>query len=215
MDISYYEFISNKLGKKISCNRFNDRYFSSIQSYNELMLSKDFYYYFNGFEYIFLYQLDAWVFRDELEYWCNKGYDYIGAPWINTNLYLWLNTGLYPSKLYNIHKIFRKGRYLCKVGNGGLSLRKVKSFCRNIMLFNKAASCWRANEDSFFSHYVKTFNPFFRIAPVKVALRFSFDLYPQNAYELNNFNLPFGCHAWYRQEPPYEENYTFWKDFIK
>lgn len=27
-----------------------------------------------------IYQLDAWVFNDELSSWCSLGYDYIGAP---------------------------------------------------------------------------------------------------------------------------------------
>ena len=29
-----------------------------------------------------IYQLDAYVFKDELLNWANKGYDYIGAPWL-------------------------------------------------------------------------------------------------------------------------------------
>ncbi|MFR6542216.1 MAG: DUF5672 family protein [Butyricimonas virosa] len=26
--------------------------------------------------------IDAFVFRDELTYWCTLNYDYIGAPWL-------------------------------------------------------------------------------------------------------------------------------------
>lgn len=214
-DISFYESQASKLRKQIIIERFSEKYFLSLKDYNHLMLSKQFYERFKNFKFILIYQLDAWVFRDELEFWCCQEFDVIGAPWINSNLFDWIKDDMYPKKLFYFHRFFGRGEYLCKVGNGGLSLRKVKSCSSNIKLFNKTASSWRANEDSFFSHYVKTFNPFFRVAPVKTALRFSFDIYPQNAYKMNNYNLPFGCHAWYRQESPYEENYTFWKDIIK
>lgn len=64
---------------------FNEQYFDSRKSYNELMLSVDFYRSFREYQYMLIYQLDAFVFEDQLEYWCNKGYDYIGAPWIKAN----------------------------------------------------------------------------------------------------------------------------------
>ena len=46
------------------------------------------------------------VFRDELKYWCNQDYHYIGAPWFKQD-----NKG-------NV--------YLSDVGNGGFSLRSTK-----------------------------------------------------------------------------------------
>jgi hypothetical protein len=214
-DGTYYFIIAKEQNIDFKLERFRDICFSNIAEYNKLMLSRDFYKRFKKFDYILLYQLDAWVFCDEIDYWCNQGYDFIGAPWVNLNIFNWLQTGFYPRKLYYLHKILLKGQYLSKVGNGGFSLRKVKSFLLNIGLFNKTASNWRENEDVFFSHYVKTFNPFFRIAPVRKALKFSFDTFPGPAFVMNNQKLPFGCHAWYREDTPYEQNYTFWKDIVK
>jgi hypothetical protein len=46
------------------------------------MLSIDFYKRFRDYKFILIYQLDAYVFRDELEYWCEQDYDFIGAPLI-------------------------------------------------------------------------------------------------------------------------------------
>ena len=66
---------------QISFENFDDTYFKGTLSYNRLMLSEEFYSRFLAYEYMLIYQLDAFVFRDELEYWCAKGYDYIGAPW--------------------------------------------------------------------------------------------------------------------------------------
>lgn len=31
------------------------------------------------------------------------------------------------------------------------------------------------------------------------ALQFSFDKYPSLCYKLNNNQLPFGCHSWYKR----------------
>ena len=55
-------------------------------------------------------QTDCWVFQDNLEYFTSKGFDYIGAPWM---------VGGFEGEPQN---------KLWKVGNGGFSLRKVKTF---------------------------------------------------------------------------------------
>ena len=53
----------------------------SYASFNRLMIEPFLYQRYRHFQYILFYQPDAFVFRDELLSWCNKGYDYIGAPW--------------------------------------------------------------------------------------------------------------------------------------
>ena len=63
-----------------------------------------------------MYQLDCLVFSDRLEEWCGLDLDYIGAPWIQ-------------------HKdapYAGMPEYEGKVGNGGLSLRKIESFLKII-----------------------------------------------------------------------------------
>ena len=80
LDLSGYKscFLDNQVD---FCVRyFDEQYFDSVRSYNTLMLSADFYRSFRKYQYMLIYQLDAFVFEDQLEYWCNKGYDYIGAP---------------------------------------------------------------------------------------------------------------------------------------
>lgn len=57
----------------------DDQWFRSIDSYNALCLSADFYDAYAAYEYMLIYQLDAYAFRDELADWCARGYDYIGA----------------------------------------------------------------------------------------------------------------------------------------
>jgi hypothetical protein len=82
---------------------FENKYFSSLKGYSKLMISLGFFNAFKKYNYMLVYQLDSMVFRDELEYWCNKGYDYIGAPWFD--------------------KDDNGKEYLNDVGNGGFSLR--------------------------------------------------------------------------------------------
>jgi hypothetical protein len=60
---------------------FADRYFGSHGGYSELLLTPSFYEAFADFGFMLVYQLDAFVFEDQLLHWCGKGYDFIGAPW--------------------------------------------------------------------------------------------------------------------------------------
>lgn len=67
--------------------RFDPLYFRDIAGYNRLMMSKEFYSRFISNEYILIYQLDAYLFEDKLDEWFNKGYDYVGAPWLVRPVY--------------------------------------------------------------------------------------------------------------------------------
>ena len=70
--------------KPIATITFNVNYFKSISGYNRLMMSSEFYKAFTDYEYVLIYQTDAYVFSGNLDYWCEKGFDYIGAPWFKT-----------------------------------------------------------------------------------------------------------------------------------
>lgn len=188
---------------------FKDKYFASINSYNKLLMSNFFYKCFNNYEYILICQLDALIIEDKLDYWCGKGYSYIGAPW-----FVGFNKPKYPLKLYG-------------VGNGGFSLRrvadhlnylnrirkiknteislnednKIMKFFKNIihnyiLIFNKKPFLPRINEDIFWGCLVGKQYKYFTVPMPIDALAFAFEVDPQAAYKLNNNQLPFGCHAW-------------------
>ena len=102
------------------------------------------------------------------------------------------------------------------VGNGGFSLRKTEAMIINTTLFSFRGRDWKSNEDSFFAHYVATFNKFFRVPDVSTALRFSFDINPAKAFSMNGNQLPFGCHGFSRSDSPnYTHNKEFWDTIIK
>jgi len=231
LDISYYKDLLVKSKAIFRIEYFNKSFFENIDGYNKLMLSQKFYKRFINFEYILLYQLDAWIFRDELAYWCQKGYDYIGAPW------------------FEYCGSYENGNKLWTVGNGGFSLRRIPSFLnifyckepffkicelktlypqgktfikkvrRIIVIYLKSSGLknnnrffikkWTANEDGFWClFYQKSKRPL-KIPKCEEAINFSFEKSPKYLYELNERKLPFGCHGWNK----YEYN-TFWINFI-
>lgn len=183
---------------------FPGHFFSSIDGYNKLMLNPAFYQTFSAFNYLLIYQLDSYIFQDSLVDWCNKNYDYVGAPWIN-----WEWSVHYARSISWPRRIRTKLGFTNYnlVGNGGFSLRKISSFIQNLNLFKKQAECFKLNEDYFFSFFVTTYNPFFKIPDYHEALKFSFDENPHEAYLLNEKMLPMGCHGW----PKYK---SFWSEFI-
>lgn len=216
LNLSVYDRLAKEYGSHLGKVFFADYFFSGITGYNDLMKSKQFYLSFALYEYILLYQLDAFVFCDELEYWCSQGYDYIGAPW-NTNG---------KEELVDIN--------LWTVGNGGLSLRRV-AYCFKVLSWKGPVLTYRyykklkylpyilgwknnisyfrrskMNEDALFSGFLSPtyLNPHLPI-PEKAAC-FAFEKSPSYLYRICNGNLPFGCHAFQKYE--YEE---FWKQFIE
>lgn len=219
---------------------FDSKYFESAATYNQLMLTKDFYTRFKAYKYMLIYQLDAYVFRDELMMWCDKGYDYIGAPLIEDK--------------YGV-----ENKYFLQGYNGGFSLRKI-DYCIRFLSYkgpilkphiifklvkiefkdnpfkgfiffilrsmgrqnnvNYFKSKTHINEDLLFSLglYVSWVNSEVKkneawfssnLPSSKEAIKFAFERYPSYLYELNNNQLPFGCHAWEKYE--YER---FWKKNI-
>lgn len=194
---------------------FDDSYFQGIQGYNNLMLSSVFYKKFLPYNYMLIYQLDAYVFRDELLEWCKKGFDYIGAPWLKKPIYKIPGIKQFMSFVH-WHKQLRgkpsKQIFYDKIGNGGLSLRKVEShyvatikYKQRIEFFLSRKRSHFYNEDVFWGTEVSEFK---YPTPLE-ALKFSFDKYPSYCYKLNNKQLPFGCHAWYKRKMR-----AFWKPVI-
>jgi len=198
----------------LKVKRFSNEYFNDIKGYNRLLMSPVFYKNFKRFNYMLIYQLDAYVFRDELKYWCNKGYDYIGSPWF-ADINNWVKIkDAYPGYIKCYHHFFNLSKK--KVGNGGFSLRNVSSCLNNLNRFKLFAKNWKGNEDCFFSHCVGILNPFFKIPSFEIALSFGFDADPGKAFFLNGNSLPFGCHAWSRNDgPDYANNHNFWVQYIK
>lgn len=177
-------------------------YFAGLEGYNQLMMSTEFYAQFlNRFTYILICQTDVYIFRGkELEDWCDKGYDYVGAPWVKRDCY---NKPLLSQWMkfeqWNCHRKGMRCRqdFWGMVGNGGLSLRKVQSHYDGTIAHKKLIDYYLTfpgpfyAEDLFWASEPKNF----RYPSWQEALLFAFDKDPDYCYYLTNGQLPFGCHA--------------------
>lgn len=207
--------------------RLPDRFFESRRTYSALMLSRDFYRSFAGYDYVLIYQLDCLVFSDQLLPWCERGYDYVAPP----------------------HTIGDRGPI---VGNGGFSLRRIESFlgvlrsrvhpvdpaeywarhwahrplaerlanlprrwAKHLRRFNgvqweikrrnQAYHGWA--EDWFWTLEAETYLPTFRRAPPEEGRRFGFNEDPRESFRATGGRLPFGCHGWNQFDRQFWEPY--------
>lgn len=165
------ERYKNFVGYNFNVLEVEPAFLKSQKSYSNLCERYEFYDCFNQYEYILIYQLDAWVFEDDLEYFMNLGYDYIGG----------------------VHLIF--GKTKGENGNGGFSLRKVDKFievCHSVDWQKVPRS---QLEDCAFT---QRFKDRFNLAPLDICYKFSWQESPSTAWIKNNHHLPFGCHAFHR-----------------
>lgn len=200
---------------------FDDAYFNDIRGYNRLMLWKGFYGKFLNYEYILIYQLDAFVFSDCLLAWCSMDYDYIGAPWLRGRPYIDMFKAI-KSKLkiyfhtrFNIMQDYTDLptdiQFENKVGNGGLSLRRVHTFYHILEKHQQSVSRYLNrpehyfNEDVWWSIELNRSKNILKIPGYKAAAHFSIENEPEHAFELTGRQLPFGCHAW-------DKHLDFWSD---
>lgn len=233
LDTKFYEEFCNTHNIEFKIERFKDKFFKGLSEYSKLLLNVNFYKKFESYEYILLYQLDAWVFRDELKNWMDKGYDYIGAPWFE-----------------RFDKAKPDAKLLPIAGNGGLSLRKVSSIIQALSFpypakyvmdwgdifyhYKKKRLIWNIlsipkflwlklglcnlscfffkttnlYEDIVFAKFMPKAGKNLKFAPPEEAMHFSFEVNPSKLYKITNNKLPFGCHAWEKYEP------EFWAKFI-
>ncbi|MDH0659578.1 DUF5672 family protein [Empedobacter sp. GD03865] len=215
LNTSSYESI---LQKSIEVEYFDAIFFENISGYNKLMLSLDFYRRFESFAYMLVYQLDCYVFRDELAFWCNKGFDYIGAPWLEKSYYIKTRSEKLKfliRRFFNLkmNKYFNKDILVYQVGNGGFSLRKINKFIYTLQHTNpKIINKFKEsndpmalfNEDVFWSFEAKNIKK----PKYKMSTKFGLDSGADIGIRLNQGLLPFGCHAWHK-------NKAFWSKYIE
>ncbi|MCY7350550.1 MAG: hypothetical protein LH606_07765 [Cytophagaceae bacterium] len=179
---------------------FDNTYFSDVAGYNRLMVSEGFYRAFESYEYILIHQLDAFVFSDRLREWCERGYDYIGAPHVTPPV---KPTGSGLRRRFKLRKVLL---------NGGLSLRRVSACRRFLWVFGRFFGTWRGNEDGLFSLHFPRLYPglmLLNLPSWEAALPFAFEQHPAQCFQLNQGQLPLGCHAWERYDP------DFWRPFFR
>jgi|SRR5690554_1427810 len=201
--------------------RFDDSFFANIRGYNRLMLDVNFYRRFNGYKYMLIHQLDVYLFKPDLLYWCSKDYDYIGAPWLKP---LKLNKARFYSILLKLipllclKRLRNRIEHYNNVGNGGLSLRKTETFVQilestgipdvlNSYFKRQAFNDSLYNEDVFWSLEGPRLYEKFRKPEWREAICFSVEKHPSFAFSLMSSQLPFGCHKPVVHEPEFWEKH--------
>ncbi|WP_316806888.1 DUF5672 family protein [Pedobacter agri] len=204
---------------------FDKSYFESLNGYNKLLINLTFYKRFWKYDFLLIYQLDAWVFRDELNKWCNSNYDYLGAPWFSSDN---PNKGL---------------PHFLGIGNGGFSLRNIQSHLKALNQFSYVISPYtiikaftskpsfstfwnmirnltignnshyllgkpEINEDVFWGRIIKRNYPWFKAPDMITAAKFATETNAEKIYNLMNKKLPFGCHGWDKYDT------AFWSTHI-
>ena len=196
----YYKILDKSCVQEIE---FKKSYFKSTDTYSQLCIQYSFYNKFSKYEYMYIYQTDCYLVKDDLEFWCNKGYDYIGAPIIATDAG-WKN--------YR-----NENEYVPQVGNGGFSLRKVSVFKDLTNPKGEFREYYRLTdeilekvkfEDKYFCNDLYNFYDLTRPNWIE-SLSFALDMNVDVLYNKKIISgLPTGIHAW-------PKNIRYWKNILE
>jgi hypothetical protein len=161
-----------------------------------------------------IYQLDAFAFDNQLDYWCSKDFEYIGAPvcpnyWYKPTCF-YMNGGFSLRKIsaccnafrgYGWYRLILQGARAFPIPYKSLQLVKeiyslLAAFCLKHQIpivFNKLM-----HEDLLWTTALGQKTDY------QDAARFAWEAQPEMLFQQIG-HLPFGCHAWERYE--YE---SFW-----
>jgi hypothetical protein len=216
----------NSFGIKVTrVELFEDEYFDSIENYNKLLTSVHFYQRFSKWDFIFICQTDAWIFKDELVRFSQMGFSYIGgicfsgfsnpSMWSIKNILGAINGGVSLRRindhveLFNIDTVFERSIFI--------DIQRFREYFRKRIIKKLISRLLKQkhNEDFIIfcaSKYYKSF-VFGDVTQRGISL-FSWDVAPSLLF--NHFGeLPMAAHAWFRSDGPYRGNKNFWENHIK
>lgn len=220
MDVSAFKL----LAPSMVVDYIPGKWLESLQAYNRLKIHSWLYKRYTGFDFILTYELDAFVFRDELLDWCAQEWDYIGAPWFRGYYHAEPdaepdgvgNSGFSLRRTAAILKVSHTLRYQQTVGDvfaawshGEWSLKKSLAALTIRNNFFSPFNKYYGQEDLYWGKLVRGRLPWFRVPSHETARKFAFDGSPSRLYSECSNQLPFGCHGWNRVEP------EFWREHIK
>lgn len=219
MDISRYRAIA----PGVVPDFLDPKWFRTMRDYNLLKVLPWLYRRYAGYEFMLTYELDAWVFRDELLEWCDKGWDYIGAPWFanysratENDPFLGVgNSGFslrsIPSALraFSQRRTERVVRMAKDVAKGRMSASELGMALTDAEKFYAPFEEEYVRADDMFWHFeVARKYAWFKLPTPEEASGFAFESNPRRLYRETGNKLPFGCHKWRLREP------DFWREHI-
>ena len=202
----------------IKIHEVPEKSMSSHQAYNQLMISPDIFNFFSAYSHILIHEPDSIVLKDDLDFWCAKGFDYIGAPWFTQNTegaYILQSTGNFGLSLlqtHSIRKLFHDNpRWYSATmiirdmvrglrGKEGSLIRALKA-CGNAGRLSSAKDLYEGHCDIFWSYLIPRVATSFNVAPPQDALHFAWETHLELCAKLSQNKLPFGIHAWAKHNP--------------
>ena len=230
----YEKFLLVPQGMEVQMEGFravelDRRHFGSAANHNRMLYRTDFWEKFADYEYVLMYHLDALVFSDQLQDWCDQGLDYIGAPFLICSDAPWVRVercGNGGFALYRVPSVLKVlwNRYLDDpwkyfedhfwrfIEFQRKCLRPVRAAMPSWMKGRATASLRgqlkkmdhvEVNErgnDLFWSDKAKHYLPEFKVGSLEQGLAFAFEMEPRRCLERTGGRMPFGCHAWGRYD---------------
>ena len=195
LDLRWYQNNYPEIAQQVFAGWKSD----SLDDYNQLMMKPSFYKRFDDYGYIFIFQLDGFILKDDgvLNEFLDMDYDYIGAPFPGEGFRYLKRIIPGSGHISLLNKL--QGETICRVGNGGVSLRKVEAMIRFFHAWEAEKSEWNNAEDIFISFYGQKRKCKLNIAPVEIASRFSLET--NMKMKITNGNIPFAVHKWERYYP--------------
>lgn len=193
---SLQKFLQHELLTGIPFVGFPDEHFESVRTYSRWMLLPDLYREFNAFKFVVVCQLDA-VIVQPLPLDLDFGFDYLGSPWIPPWHVSW---NPIVGRLKLVQPILRPLARTLRVGNGGLSIRRVNVFRRLSKLprFSRMA-----NEDIVISYFHRRLG--IVLAPPELAAQFFMESGAGTWTEAQPIPSVYGFHALEKFNPALEE----------
>lgn len=212
------------------------RHFGSAANHNRMLYRTDFWEKFADYEYVLMYHLDALVFADQLREWCEKGIDFIGAPFLISESSPWVkeervgNGGFALYRVPSVQKVLWN-RYVVEPGKylEDRCWRLIELQKRLLGPIRAAVPAWLRNKatqplqkqlrkmdhievnergnDLFWSYEAECYLPGFRIGTLEEGLAFAFETEPVSCLVRTSGKMPFGCHAWGRYDRSFWERY--------
>jgi hypothetical protein len=196
--------------------KIHKKHFENVYSYNKLKTSAFLYKKFSSYKFILTYELDSWIFKDDLNRWCQYNFDYIGAPWFkgfsDDNTYMFNGVG---NSGFSLRKVDKMLEIFCDYKNPFFEKNVLKKKIKNVFgwIYYKIIKENYFIQNSVGFHEDTLINSLkdskmINIPNELTALKFSFEMHPSYLYKLNNDKLPMGCHGWEKYEP------DFWSKYI-
>lgn len=123
----------------IDCYRFGNEFFKNRSSFQKLLIRDDFYDRFDWSDFLLIHELNTFILKNELRYWCKQGFDFI-QPCPDSLIFSWQDS--FVSKKLATQTIEQ-------LSTNGLSLRRVAPLRKAI----------KKNKRSIFEFFSRQTNP--------------------------------------------------------